>query len=164
MRKFLTAALAISSLIFFQQASAQWQWLNPKPSGYANKKIIFTNSTTGFILNGNGDLCRTNNGGNKWQTVQNFPNTLCMDIADSTGVIGGYFGALYVSSDNGNTWSQVYTGINDAFNYINIVSRDTFFLSSNYQYMYETTDRGKTFTQLNCNSFIKCIDFVNSQI
>jgi hypothetical protein len=35
---------------------AQWKWLNPKPTGITNTKIVFTDAAKGFLFNGHGDL------------------------------------------------------------------------------------------------------------
>lgn len=155
-------------LFLASNAHAQWQWLNPKPSGYSNLKVAFINRDTGFILNSNGDLYKTTNMGNTWVTAGRFSNALTMDIKDSLGIISGVSGTLYLSNDNGTTWKQITTGINDVFSNINIINRDTFFLSSNNQFsygnIYQTNDTGKTFIKLNCGVPIHSISFVNSKI
>ena len=157
-------------LITGTHANAQWQWLNPRPSGYGINKIVFTNHATGYILNSNGDLYKTTNTGISWQQTGTFPKALCMDIKDSTGVIAGFQGTVYISSDNGDSWQEIKTGIVDGFETVNIVSRDTFFLSNSYNNsygnsgnIYETTDRGKTWINLTCGTSIHSITFVNSK-
>ena len=167
----LKAALIFCTFfITFLNVQGQWQWLNPKPSGFANTRIVFTSHTTGYILNSNGDLFKTTDIGESWAQVNNFPgNPLCMDIKDSTGVIGCIGGILYLSNDNGNNWQYVNTGLKDVFETINIVSRDTFFLSNGYSYgngygnIYKTTDRGKTWITLHCNIPIHSIVFTDSK-
>jgi photosystem II stability/assembly factor-like uncharacterized protein len=90
-------------------------------------RILFLLTVKQVIyLTPNGDLYRTIDLGSSWQFVNNFPNARCMDIKDSTGVIAGILGTLYVSSDNGNSWQQMNTDSDDLFERINIVSRDTF--------------------------------------
>lgn len=113
MRKFVLLGLTI--LVCNLWASAQWKWLNPKPSGYINSKLRFINSDTGYLFNSNGDLFKTYNGGAQWQLHQNFPNASIMDLADSTGVIAGWNGTLYISTDNGRTWQAKNPGTSDYF-------------------------------------------------
>src|SRR5205814_7290672 len=104
--------LTVACLLLFCHFGAfsqdVWQWLNPQPSGSTNRNVFFTDTQHGFILNDNGDLMRTSDQGGHWEITDHFPNnavnTPIMNIADSTGVIA-FNGALYVSSDNGNTWS-----------------------------------------------------------
>lgn len=164
-------ALLFSILtVFTLNVQAQWQWLNPKPSGYADTRIVFPSHDTGYILNANGDLFKTSNRGDSWEPFTHFAESpLCMDIQHSTGVIGCSGGMLYLSGDNGNNWQLVNTGINDNFETINIVSQDTFFLSCGYDYahgygnIYETTDRGKTWITLHCDIPIHSIVFPDSK-
>ncbi|MBV9960690.1 MAG: T9SS type A sorting domain-containing protein [Parafilimonas sp.] len=147
---------------------SQWQFLNPKPSGYNNNKVVFVSSQKGFILNSNGDLFLTNNAGKSWLTKRNFANALTMEVKDSLAIISGANGTLYTSIDTGISWKQITTGINDVFSDICIVSRDTFFLISNYHYsygnIYKTENRGKTFIKLNCGVPVHSVYFVNSNI
>ncbi|MBC7720475.1 MAG: T9SS type A sorting domain-containing protein [Pedobacter sp.] len=147
----------------------QWQWLNPKPSGLANNKVVFTDGQNGFIINDNGDLSKTNNQGASWQKVQNFSGGTAMAMFDSLGIISGNNGILYLSSDNGINWQQIYTGIKDNFLTINIISRDTFYLSNKNPTatntnIYKTTDKGKTFQTLNFSGVINSLFFVNNYI
>ena len=149
---------------------AQWKWLNPRPTGITNTKIVFTDAATGFLFNGHGDLFKTIDGGASWQLHKNFPNTTQMELVDSTGVvIAGR--SIYISKDNGATW-QTKPGIADGdINRVNIVSRDTIILLTNASYSVHatlliSTDRGETWEtraasiSLNGGSF----EFVNSKI
>jgi len=158
---FLTAVLLLVYALSFGQ---QWQWLNPRPSGFPNLKIAFTTHQTGFILNGNGDLIRTDDQGGSWNIVGNFPGTHCMDIKYSTGVMAGTQGALYISDDYGATWNSIRSGINDNLSFVNIVSRDSLLITTDNGTTYMTGDRGKTWTTHSYNALLNCITFLNSMI
>ena len=167
MKKVIPALLLCLCFLTKSFSQQQWKWLNPQPSGAAGLKIVFVNSGTGYILNYDGQLLKTTDLGVSWKIQGNFPNAQCMDIKDSTGVIAGSNASVSVSSDNGNTWSALNTGITDFFNLVSIVSRDTFFLAntSNYSgFIYKTNDRGKTFIKLSCNSTIHCMNFIDSKV
>ncbi len=140
-----------------------WQWLNPQPSGSNCINITFTDRQHGFILNYNGDLMRTSDQGAHWQITDHFPIASQMEIADSTGVIVCTNGTLYVSSDNGNTWSLVNSGLAGRMISVSIVSRDTFFVTSSYQLIYKTTDRGKTLTTLSSQNSMYASAFLDSK-
>ncbi|HTI92315.1 MAG TPA: YCF48-related protein [Puia sp.] len=170
MRK--TSPILLLWLFYWLPSSGQqqWKWLNPQPSGGAGLSIVFTDSQTGFILNSDGQLLKTVDQGGHWQsTAGDFSNATCMSIADSTGVIAGYNGLLYISSDNGNSWSRQNTGLVEPPNLISIVSRDTFFLGGNYNYrgfIYMTTDRGKTFTKIASDVYngVSSMAFLDSKL
>lgn len=162
MKKTITSTLL---LLCTMACFAQWQWQNPLPNGYTGNKIKFTDANKGFILNSSGDLISTVNRGASWKIVSNFPNTLCMDMMDSTGVIAGYQGSVYLSTDNGTSWQKINTGIADYFSGVTIVSRDVFFLyNSGNTKLYKTADRGKTWTTLNPGNSINSMSFVNAQV
>jgi photosystem II stability/assembly factor-like uncharacterized protein len=151
-------------LFFYTSSSAQWEWLNPKPSGYGCSKVIFTDSLKGFIHNSNGDLMVTTNQGGNWHVQKNFPLTVTMDMKDSTGVICGYAGTIYISRDNGNTWVKKNTGISDYFLMADVVSRDTLFLANNNGKIYRSDDGGSSWKTFNCGIQISSIEFINSKV
>ncbi len=158
--------LIVASLLLLCHFGAfsqhDWQWLNPQPSGSTCKKITFTDTQHGFILNNNGDLIRTVDQGGHWQISNHFPLATCMDIADSTGVVACSNGVLYVSSDNGNTWNPVHP-TQGGVQWVNIVSRDTFFLATQNGLIFRTTDRGKTMTTQDCHNQISSFTFLDSK-
>src|ERR1700733_2566117 len=158
--------LLSSHLLFVAQALGQnqWQWLNPRPSGNSCVKVVFTDHLTGFILNTNGDLIKTSDQGNSWNIAGHFPEATCLDIRDSTGVVASFTGGIYLSSDNGSSWEPLSADIADAFQFVNIVSRDSFFISTGAGLIYATGDRGRTWMMYNCNAQLGCISFINSMI
>jgi photosystem II stability/assembly factor-like uncharacterized protein len=162
-------------LIFLQLfiiiSNAQLKWCNPKPSGYINYKIYFLNNNTGLMMDANGDLFRTTDTANHWQLQQNFPNAQTMNLKDSTGIIPTYDGTIYITSDNGTTWQRKQTGINNLYNWADVVSRDTIFLVNQdlftyYNKLYRSSDRGNTWQLINgdLGMVIPTVDFVNSQV
>src|SRR5579871_6165569 len=151
MKKFAVLPLVLC-LHFATFAQNQWQWLNPQPSGSTCMAIVFTDHRTGFILNYSGDLLKTTDQGAHWAIYQNFPQAVCMAIADSTGIIAGNNGTVYISNDNGTSWQQVnsgITGLNSTLSVIDIASRDTIYLANSYGNFYKSTDRGRTWTGSN---------------
>src|ERR1017187_2907738 len=142
-------------LLCYSDSFSQWEWVNnPISGGFDNLAIEFVNDSTGFILNANHDLLKTVDQGNSWhifqnnffttQTINYFPHESFMEIKDSTGIISGTGGTLYVSHNNGNTWNTVNTGINADLYRISIVSRDTIFIQDYSGNLYETVDRAAT--------------------
>jgi photosystem II stability/assembly factor-like uncharacterized protein len=159
--------LIVASLLLLCHFGAfsqhDWQWLNPQPSGSTCIKISFTDRQHGFILNSNGDLIRSNDQGGHWQISNHFPQATCMDIVDSTGVVACSNGVLYLSSDNGNSWTLANPSPQVGVQWVNIVSRDTFFLATQNGLIFRTTDRGKTMTTLDCHNPIASFTFLDSK-
>jgi photosystem II stability/assembly factor-like uncharacterized protein len=137
--------------------------VNPQPSGFHNRKIVFTDQQTGFILNYNGDLIKTTDQGENWNIVHTFYQSNAFDAKDSIIVIGGSSGVL-VSSDLGVTWQKSPFAFQSGFIDIDIVSRDTIFMIGLYSF-YKSVDRGISWQVTNLgNSYLSCIDFIDSKI
>lgn len=154
----------VAFCLFSYAASGQMEWLNPKPSGYWCNKVIFTSAQNGFIFNSNGDLLNSSDQGDHWNLQQNFPSAVIMDIKDSTGVISGYAGTVYVSRNNGKDWARKNTGYADNFTMADIVSRDTIFLASTTGKIVRSDDGGNTWKPFNCGIQIKSVEFINSKL
>ena len=159
----LTAFIVVCCLIS-HTCLGQLEWLNPKPSGYWCNKVIFTDAQNGFVFNSNGDLFNTSDQGDHWNLQQNFPSAVIMDMKDSTGVIAGYGGTVYISSDNGKNWTRKNTGYADYFSMADIVSRDTIFLASTTGKIIRSDDGGSTWKSFNCGIQIKSVEFINSKL
>lgn len=140
-------------LILTSAANAQWEWSNPKPSGYPNNAIVFVDTLNGFVVNYNGDLIRTKDQGASWFVQQNFPTGITIGYKDSTAIIGGA-GMIYLSTDGGQSWTKKIPAAGLAlFVTVNIVSRDTAFIVSGGPNanitVWETVDRGNNWQQVN---------------
>ncbi len=160
----------LATLLFFlmlgEFARAQFKWLNPKPSGYSNNKMIFINRDTGFLFNANSELLQTVDSGNTWTNQRRFPGAVVMDLKDSTGVIAGYNGVLNISADNGKTWEAKSTGSVDNYLKVDVISRDTIILFNPILgRIFKTSNRGNTwqvtFTTLKNTTNV---DFVSTNV
>lgn len=155
-------AVLLILLSFNPQTSAQWQWLNPRPTNYIVKKIAFTDSQNGMMLHNNGDFSTTIDQGAHWNVKHNLPFATAMANKDSTVLACGG-NKYYISSDNGVTW---ITGIIPSATSIflaDVVSRDTLFMAASNSRLYRSDDRGltwKIFVTTNTASF----DFINSKV
>lgn len=153
-----------------QQSDAQWEWLNPKPAGYTNTKVYFSDANNGFIFNDNGDLIRTTDGGTYWSIQQHFANAKAMDLKDSTGIIAGFSNDLYISINNGASWTKktIANNNNPYFPFVQVVSRDTLVaLNSNNSTLYRSTDRGATWNVVLTNTLLnnpQSFYFLNSKV
>lgn len=166
--QYLLLLFTLFGLQSLAQFNAQWQWLNPKPSGFSNVKVCFSGPDHGFIFNDHGDLIHTTDGGLHWAIQQNFPNAKVMDLRDSTGLIGGFSNAIFVSTDNGKNWQRkvISATQNPYFSFVQVISRDTLLaLNSNDYTLFRSTDRGLTWTAVATNILlnnIRSFHFVNS--
>jgi len=155
----LSAALCFTVNLVFSQT----QYLNPQPSGFHNRKIVFTDQQTGFILNYNGDLVKTTDQGETWNIARTFYQAIAFDAKDSVIVVMGPTG-MFVSSDLGVTWlKSPFSSLAD-FKDIDMVSRDTIFMISSYTFC-KSVDRGMSWQVTNMgNVNMSCLDFIDSKI
>ena len=154
--------------------TAQLNWLNPKPSGQINNKLVFINANIGYLMNANGDLFVTNDTGTNWQLKRNFPSAETFELNDSTGVIPIHEGAVYISTNNGNAWEKRNPGLGTYLeNWTSIIGRDTILLLTGgsipgtVRTLYRSVDRGNTWLAVNNNMpyfYIRTIRFVTSRI
>jgi photosystem II stability/assembly factor-like uncharacterized protein len=159
-----TLLVSLLLIFFVSDLCAQWEWLNPKPSGYSCSKIHFIDTLNGFVMNANGDLFATNDQGANWKLKKNFPNALTLSMKDSVAVVTGYLGTFYISRDYGNTWTKKSTGVTDYFFAVDVVGGDTVFIATTNGKILSTTDGGNTWQTFNCGIQINSIEFINSMV
>ena len=171
MKQLLFCIFCLPSLqSWSQQSDGQWEWLNPKPAGYTNSKVYFPDADNGFIFNSNGDLIRTTNGGVSWAIQQHFANAKAMDLQDSTGIIAGFSNHLYISNNNGESWTKktIDSSNNPYFSFVQVVSRDTLLaLNAHSSTLLRSTDRGASWSALLTDPLLNnnlSFYFVNSKI
>ena len=152
-------------LSFCFTSNAQWQWSSPKPSGYINNSIAFTDAQNGFIVNSNGDILRTHDQGVSWHFQQNFPFAHAITFKDSTLAVAA-FASVYISKDLGQSWEKHTLNQPESFG-VQVISRDTLFASSvfpdNPTHGFLSTDRGTTWQPINPNIIIKSAWMFNSK-
>lgn len=150
-------------------ASAQFTWSNPQPSGWYNKKVVFTNSDTGYIINSNGDLIQSANSGLEWKIIKSFYRCSSMDARESFIIIGGADTSMYISTDKAKSWKKGVIRQSQIVEKIQIISKDTIFALSKYSNLgntelYQSKDGGLTWQLMNKDFIIKGINFINSKL
>lgn len=160
----IAAAYLFPLLLFHSTSYAQWQWSNPKPSGYINNAVVFTDAQNGYIINTNGDLLHTADQGNTWHIQQNFPFAHSIAYKDSTLAISA-FASVYISEDMGKTWRIDSIPQREKFE-IQVISRDTIIIHSvfpNTTHLFLSVDRGHLWQPRNPNFTIKSLWMLNSR-
>ncbi len=126
----LIMKLLLGFLFFFIfcsiQSIAQWSVLPNSPTeNFRHDDVYFLNVDTGFVVNNQGAIWKTEDGGGTWNLKLNMPNTYFRCIAflnDTLGFVGTLGDAawhatttndtvLYKTSDGGETWSSIYSAI-----------------------------------------------------
>ena len=152
-----------------QTCLAQFTWSNPRPSGYLNSKVVFTNASNGYIINANGDLLKTSDTGNTWNFYRKFPSWSTLDARDSFLVIGGADTTVYISTDMAQTWKAGIIRQKYVVEKLQIINKDTVFALCKNQSigiteLYQSVNGGVSWQLVNSSFIIKGIDFVNSKL
>lgn len=133
---------------------------NNIPGNYYFRNIEFLNEDIGFLGTLNGTFFKTNDGGDNWAEVNNFPtnpNAICgIETVGSSTVYGcgAYFGPAHIikSIDSGETWT--YTDMSSYANAlveVLFLDEDTGFAAGrndNGGCVLKTIDGGATWTEI----------------
>ncbi|WP_242929171.1 YCF48-related protein [Pontibacter vulgaris] len=144
MNKHLRTFFLLLFTFTLSTASAQWTWLNPKPSGNTGKSITFVNEQTGFIVNGS-QLLQTKDAGATWDVKQSITSGNEIRFRGEIGFIAGDFGNVYRSVDKGESWQKLTVNTQENLNTVNILHPDTIYITSDKS-LIKTTDGGKTWS------------------
>ncbi len=124
MKTSCTTLIALLFCLLFQTAAAQtWHSLINSPlASWRHDDMCFINADTGWVVNVDGYIYKTTDGGLSWNTLLFQPATSfrCVGFADATHGWAGNLGIgnwspttdtipLYETTDGGTTWSPVTT-------------------------------------------------------
>jgi photosystem II stability/assembly factor-like uncharacterized protein len=155
--------LTILSCLAANLLSGQAQFINPQPSGFHNSKIVFTDDQTGYILNYNGDLIKTEDQGENWHISRTFHLASAFDVKENMIIVGGGTG-IFISLDKGATWKKSNFNPKYLLVDIDIVSSDTMFLIGVYHFA-KSYDGGMNWQETYMGGInISCFDFIDSKI
>ncbi|SFM99860.1 Por secretion system C-terminal sorting domain-containing protein [Chryseobacterium oleae] len=117
--------------------------ITPKPSDSKANKVVFSNTNTGFIINGKRELLYTTDQGVNW-TVKETLNFLPRDIKfrNNVGFIVGD-NTILRSDDYGMTWNKVNV-FGSLLNSINFINDDVVYISGQTQIL-KSSDKGLSF-------------------
>jgi len=107
LKKSLLCAILIAAAtpVFGQNWTAVIQPLDNTITG-----VSFINADTGFIITDQGEFARTNDAAATWTAGRIAPGVYLEDISFANGLVGvacGKRGALYYTSDGGQSWHDV---------------------------------------------------------
>ncbi|MEO8399584.1 MAG: YCF48-related protein, partial [Ignavibacteriaceae bacterium] len=95
-------------------STGSWTELNPKVPRVDYIGIHFVNRDTGWAVGANGAIIKTIDGGRNWKTVNSPVLSTFLKIISFNGevvIITGYDGLILRSTDSGETFAQVTSGI-----------------------------------------------------
>jgi len=105
------------------------------------------NSTTGFVVGGQGTVKKTIDGGETWDTLANpFPKIITLNavtfLDDGTGFIIGANGHIFKTTNNGDNWDSIPSGVNRNLYAIDFVDNNNGWISGANGTILNTTNGG----------------------
>jgi len=147
-----------------------WTELNPKVPRVSYFGIDFINPDTGWACGQSGAVIKTTNGGDDWSIAETPVNNLLLKIHSYNGQIviaTGYDGLILRSSDGGETFEQVPSGVGSGTNLWGVqMLNDTLgWICGMYQTLLKTTDAGLNWQQVfpGLNQHYWSLEFLTEQ-
>ncbi len=147
-----------------------WTKLNPMIPKVDYIGVFFMNPDTGWACGDSGVIIKTTNGGQDWSIAETPVNNVLLKIHSYNGqvvIATGYDGIILRSSDGGETFEQIYSGVGLEVDLWGVqMLNDTLgWVCGMYQTLLKTTDGGLTwqFVTLSLNLHYWSIDFLNEQ-
>jgi len=147
-----------------------WTELNPMIPKVDYIGVYFINPDTGWICGDSGVIIKTTNGGQDWSIAETPVNNVLLKIDSYNGQVvlaTGYDGLILRSSDGGETFEQIYSGVGLEVDLWGVqMLNDTLgWVCGMYQTLLKTTDGGLTwqFVTLGLNLHYWSMDFLNEQ-
>jgi photosystem II stability/assembly factor-like uncharacterized protein len=130
-----------------------WHLISEKNSYKVINKILFVNTTVGWMIGKEGIVLSSRDGGYTWKEQNSHTiNNLCeiYFIDENNGWISGYKNTLLYTSNSGEEWQQI-----DMFEDTTTINTDIFFINNqigwllnNAGNLYQTTDAGKSWDEI----------------
>jgi photosystem II stability/assembly factor-like uncharacterized protein len=114
------------------------------------KKITLTMKISLMLLLTNLPLFSQQSDNWMWLNPKPQGNTIyAMDFVDNnTGYAAGNYGTILKTTDNGNEWTKLNTGISDKFTSLDFIDANTGYAGGGDQLLLKTTDAGQTWANL----------------
>jgi photosystem II stability/assembly factor-like uncharacterized protein len=138
--------LCLMSFLFPATVCAEWQWMNPTPTGEMLIDWSPVDQQKHFALGTNGFILKTEDAGLTWagRYAEGYPELIAIDCRDSETFLAlAAGGKVLKSKDGGITWELLYQGI-DELRDISFVSNASGFAVGEGGVVLSTQDGGST--------------------
>ncbi len=139
--------LIVITFLICNIAEAQWTLLNTGVQVQL-KSVYFANSNTGWAC-GLNTIIKTTNAGLSWQstTLQGFHRSIVFKD-DVNGYVCGDNGKVYKTTDAGNSWNSLNTGVSVTLNQVRIAEDGSVVIPGNNSTILRSTDGGNSWSNI----------------
>lgn len=135
-------------LLTTEDEGATWQpmWRDPRATRIVG--LDFSDEQNGWMLQANGKLLRTYNGGSTWVENSTLPATaagrvVSLDFVDTTkGFVVGQQGLIFATTNGGKTWKQLTSNTQMALSHVAAVDENKAWVVGERGTLLETNDGG----------------------
>jgi hypothetical protein len=128
------------------------------------RQIIFTDSSTAYVVADLGRIRKSTDGGESWNMLVSGTDEALFGIEfvdSTTGYVCGGDGTILVTTNGGGSWEPQTSGLNEILYGLDFSSPDTGYACSWSGKILKTTDGGLTFAEQSGSEFLS--DFHLSQ-
>lgn len=147
-----------------------WTELNPKVPRVTYIGLHFVNKDTGWACGQSGAVIKTLDGGSNWTISETTVNNLLLKTHSYDGqivLVTGYDGIILRSSDAGETFEQVSSGVGNGYDLwgVQMLNETLGWVCGLNQTLLKTTDAGLSWQLVNTglNQHYWSLDFINEQ-
>ncbi|HRI48198.1 MAG TPA: YCF48-related protein, partial [Ignavibacteriaceae bacterium] len=158
----------IKRSLFPLESTGIWTELNPGVPRVDYVGVHFSNKDIGWAVGDLGALIKTTDGGANWKTIQTnitVPILKIRSINGQTVIASGYSGLILRSTDGGETFTQVESGLGAGFDLWGLeIVNDTLGWACGATALLKTTDGGESWQIINIPGYtgnLWWIDFMN---
>ncbi len=163
-----TGVKALNKLSKMTSITGTWTELNPKVPRVDYVGIDFVNKDTGWACGDLGAIIKTTDGGKSWNVIPTNTTKPILRVRSYNGktvIASGYNGLILRSTDSGETFEQVETGVDSLFDLWGLdLVNDTLGWACGATALLKTTNDGRSWVRVNTAGYtgnLWWIDFLN---
>ncbi|MDP3149199.1 MAG: YCF48-related protein [Ignavibacteria bacterium] len=151
-----------------ERSTGTWTELNPKVPRVDYVGIYFINKDTGWAVGDLGALIKTTDGGGSWKVIETNTTKPILKIRSYNGttvIASGYDGLILRSTDGGETFVQVISGVGNGIDIWGLeIVNDSLGWACGATALLKTTDAGESWQIVNIQGYtgnLWAIEFLN---
>src|SRR5574341_398718 len=125
-------------------AQSKWSSLNPNPTGFTLRDVMYTNDNTLWVVGDDGTMLKSNDEGRSWTAKDSQTNAHLFDITfyGNKGWIVGTKGTILFSDDFGQSWRAQNSNTSKTFHKVEFIDEHNGWILAVDSLILRTTNGG----------------------